>query len=890
MKGLFTFRRTRRGRQFIKSKKVMAIKKQKSILTRAREIRSGIISKTTSGKKFISEAKFGIEMPENHEPVSQISTANVPPDNELFTGEVPKELTAVEVFAGDKDFFTSLGDSTSSKEANIPLKIQALPSQYKRFSSIQKVIAAAIVLIAAMLVYVFSKSPSVSIANLSSEPTSQIAPAAPLTQAPKLPVAEAAPLTSQQIQEPEPKLDSTQPLSLKVAQTFYLNGDYDQALRVYEKLHTSLPESSKEDLMRDFLQLQMALCMERTADYEQASRLFRTVSLSRSPVVRMAANYHLSLLEMQKKQYLNARTEAYRAIALIDAVDFDKNWKLSLKQDCYFLAAEAVTRKVLSLCDADKDLPEDLWGNFGASDEPFTKLNETELRTLLNSGSQRLGQAILGPQIQRFDHQGGLTRYDVTCNNAPVEELLARFASNSALDLHWDLSTDETGILKRQVYLYLPSATTQQFVTAAAGCAGLLTRIDEEKGMVNIFNPDRYSYVSEHKSFLSEESFSLWQKFLLGFPEDPRLSTVHFVLGLLHAQKGQPIESIAEYKLVANRFSGSSLAPFALLNSSKVKNSLHDYAGAREDLNLLVEQFPDTEIAGKAYLHLAEATAKAALTSEAARLYCKVYNLSLSSESQSAAALGAGKCFYRIKDYKSAVKWLSQYIGLANDQKNKDLYSAYFLLGKTNLALGNSNAACDALQYAMEGWPSQLTKEEYIETIPVIVEAYMQQGHFVPALDLLEDIHSVTLSQEESTEILLLKSRVLRAMGLVDNAIVILGDRAEYIPDPQLKAEICFELSECYIEKGDLNLAHGKLAEILVLAESGPLSHKSALRLGDVCLRLGQNSQTISVCSQLLDLQPSEQIKQEALKLLSMAYSQQKDHDRAALALLGQWK
>jgi len=54
-------------------------------------------------------------------------------------------------------------------------------------------------------------------------------------------------------------------------------------------------------------------------------------------------------------------------------------------------------------------------------------------------------------------------------------------------------------------------------------------------------------------------------------------------------------------------------------------------------------------------------------------------------------------------------------------------------------------------------------------------------------------------------------------------------------------------------------------------------------------LKLGQNSQAISVCSQLLDLGPAEQIKQKALNILATAYTRQKNYDRAALALTGRW-
>lgn len=154
---------------------------------------------------------------------------------------------------------------------------------------------------------------------------------------------------------------------------------------------------------------------------------------------------------------------------------------------------------------------------------------------------------------------------------------------------------------------------------------------------------------------------------------------------------------------------------------------------------------------------------------------------------------------------------------------------------------------------------------------------------------MLENIYSVALSQKESIEILLLKSRALRAMGLIDKAIAILGDRAEYIPDPQLKAQVRFELCECYIERGDLNIAYKNMAEILVDIKPGLLAYEVALKLSDVCLELDHDSQAAFVCLQLLELKPPEQIKQKALTLLAKAYNHQKDYNKAALALLGQW-
>ena len=75
-----------------------------------------------------------------------------------------------------------------------------------------------------------------------------------------------------------------------------------------------------------------------------------------------------------------------------------------------------------------------------------------------------------------------------------------------------------------------------------------------------------------------------------------------------------------------------------------------------------------------------------------------------------------------------------------------------------------------------------------------LVEGYMGQQRFVEALDVLEDAHCLRFSQAESVQMLLLKSRVLRAMGLIDKAIAMLGDKSQYVDDIQLKIEIDFRI------------------------------------------------------------------------------------------------
>ena len=818
-------------------------------------------------------------------------------------GEAQDELSGHEVFATDEDSYEQLQESVRGPTTpqSGRQRLSSLSSiEHKRLSSLQKVLLVSIGLLAAMLLYGLLKSASRPAAGLATIPADQARPASrripagqPAAADSEMPGRNVSQRMSPHLKEPEAAFLPTEPLSLKVAQDFYLQQDFHKAYVAFEQIRQSLPAREKLQPLRDFLQLGMAFCMKQATSYDEADRLFRMASRSHSPVVATLANYQCSLLEIQKKQYLKARARAYKSIALVNAVSFDKDWALSLECDCHFLVAECLTRYILSLCDTDKNIPDDLWSDLASSAAPFGNLGEAQLQSLLNSGSEQLSKALLSPQIQRLNDQKKPTRWSVTCYAAPIGELLARFAANTDLDVRWTLKKESTSqptseaFRQRPVTLYMPATTSQQFVTTAAGCVGMMARLDNNPygPTVEILDPLEYSSLSEHISLLAQQAISLWQRFLLTFHSDKRVANAHFALGLLHSQADRAAESIAEYKLVANRFAQTSLAPFALLHLSKLKANLRDYIGARKDLEQLVEQYPDAGISNQASLHLADITMKAQLYDEAARLYRNVYNLGFSLQSKATAALGAAKCFYEKKDYESAAKWLIQYIQMAKDPTDSDLYSAYFLLGKTNLALGQHEQACNALQHALTG---QSPRQEYVQTSLVLARAYMGQRHFVKALDMLENVSSLALSQRQSIDILLLKCQILREIGLVDKAITVLGDRAQYLVDAQLKAKLSLELAKCSIAKGNLELARKDLAEILVLVEPGPLAHEVNCELAYVCLKLGQNSQTISICSQLLDSAAAAPISQKASDLLATAYTRQRHYNRAVLALLGQ--
>ena len=793
------------------------------------------------------------------------------------------------MFVGDEDFYRLLANSTPTAPAKRTVRTRRSarePVRHQRFSTLQKVFVVGIIVIEAMLLYVVLKPLLWPINKIPAPLAIQKSPSA-------LPVVDSQQVVQEQVQSPVPLFSSKQPLSLEVARDFYLQNDYGQAYGAYNQLYQNLTSGAAEELLRDFLQLKMALCLNKAGNNEEAKSLFRTLSQSRSPVIRVVSNYNLSFLQVQEKQYLKARTRAYQTIAMISAVDFNKEWIFSLQRACNFLVAESMTRNILSLCDDETDIQALLWSS-PVDIDPFTNLDEGQLRELLNYGSEQLKKGLLSPQIHKLEHQGVLSRWSVVAYGASVEEFLVRFVANAGLDISWihDKTTDAgpvgNAVRNRPVSLYLTSATARQAIEVAAGHVGLLSRLDE-KGLVTISNPADYSSLSEHIHLLVQDTISLWRDFLLAFPDDKYIPNAHFAMGLLHAQEDQPGSAIAEYKLVANQFSQASLAPYALLNSSKLKAQLHDYSGARRDLAQLVEQYPETEFYGQACLNLADATRNAGFLNEAERLYRKVYNLGLSSKLQIASTLGAGRCSFEIQDYENAAKWLIKYLKLTNGRKDESFYLAYFLLGKTNLALGNPQQATLAFQYALGGPVGSLSRERYVETVSALVETQIQLENFVEALTLLDNVDSWQFSKKESFEILLLKSKVLRLMGLPDKAIVVLGDNAEYLPASQLKTKMSFELANCYIAKGDLDFAGKKLTNILMSAAPGPLANEITLRLAEVCLELGQSSQTVTVCRQLLDSEVSTRIMQKASKILAAAYNQQKNFDNAALVLVGQW-
>lgn len=836
-------------------------------------------------EEIVPEAQSDREMSEETTPQKKTKSKKKNPP-----ARAKKVITEQDIFNGNEDFYKLLSESkkTVSQKMAGEKHPKLTLNRVKSFTFLQKIIASGIICITAMLLYIFFGLKKDSVPDPRSISAGQISTSEQI-------ILNSEPSEEDIESDVKGQVDEflqQQPISLNVARDFFRQKNYQKAYLVYEQLYEALPQT--EVMLRDFIRLQMAQSLEIQKEYEQASRLYMLVSESPSAIVRIISNYHLSLLEIQRKRYLFARTRAYKALALVNAVDFDDDWKLKFECDCYFLVAECLTRYVLSLNNSDSDIPEDLWTSPNVTMEPFENMSEQQLRLALKSGSEELNAGLLDPKIVRLDDRNILSHWFVTSNGAPVEELISKFAAVADIDVQWSLElgpelASEPELLRLgPATVHLPNFTPEQIVLISAGCTGLLSYLEEDSGRykVTVYNPADYSSLSEHVSFLGRHAISLWRKYILMFNSEKRLGNAHFAMGLLQSRTEMAAEAISEYKLVANRFSQMSLAPYALFHSGKIKTGLRDYRGARDDLKQLIEQYPNTEIYSRAYLRLADVTKLAGLYGDAAQLYCRVYDFGLSDESKRESAFGAAVCFYQIEVYQESIDWLNRYLDIAKDKRDNFLYSAYYLLGKASLAQGDFEQASAAFQSALT---EQTSREQYVDAISALVEGLIERENFLEALDALESAHSVALSEEQSIDMLLLRSKIYRMLGLVSAAIDSIHNRAEYVTEPKLKIKITYELAHCYLANGDLELARNSLKRVIRDVEPGPFAERAALDLADVCLRLGQSSQSVSVCLKLLDTDLTEQTKKRALETLADAYKQKKDYDKAALALSNQW-
>ena len=796
--------------------------------------------------------------------------------SEVFAKQTKSNPGARDIFSGNEDFYKGLKGG-GRKRSGIWGKKSKDDDSSGNFSLIQVFLIFNLLAITGLVAYMLLKPPAVKIT------TPTIIPGQPTdTQKTDQPGSQDDTSDMDYSDQPPDGIDRQildKAISWKTAEMFFRSEDYRNAHYIYKKLSENLPANIPgNDILKDYLSFKMALCLEKTDDQTQVSKLFTEALQSLSPIVRGLANYRLAFLENENAQYFDARTRAYRTIALLKA--FEKTIPPIMEGDCYFITAEALTRQVLALYNASDALPGQLWADT-IQIISIPLMDQSELKSLLQTGMNLLTTDAMRPRIEKLENLNTSSQWSAVSLDAPIEELMNRFASAAEMNLKWQDSGEH--VRSRPASMYLPNASQQYLAEVAAGSTGLIAHSDGQN--ITIYNPDSYDNLDDLKELLTKEAIAVWRKFLIRYRGDHRTPNAHFALGLLNDFAGQTATALGEYKLVANRYSSNSLAPFALLNSSILKTNLNNYQGARQDLTEIIIQYPDCKVVDQASLYLAEATMKSGLYEDAIKSYKRVYNLDLNTKSKRDASYGLGKCFFEIKQYSEARKWFISAIDLTQNERDQRLRNSYFMLGKSCIELNMFPEASAALVNALD---DSASREEFVTIILQLVKAEVSQAKFVNALNILENVPIRKLSQTNACAVLIAKVDILRKIGMVDSALTLVRRKIEFIADSQLRAKLTFETAKCYFESGDYLIARKEVAEALIDLPEGTESWQAYLLLAKVSTKLGNYVEAKDTCMKLLDQDTEDQaIRRDALALLGRIYSQMNQHDKAALAYAG---
>jgi tetratricopeptide (TPR) repeat protein len=388
-----------------------------------------------------------------------------------------------------------------------------------------------------------------------------------------------------------------------------------------------------------------------------------------------------------------------------------------------------------------------------------------------------------------------------------------------------------------------------------------------------------------HKQTLVAETIAIWQRFLMRYRGDHRTPNAHYALGILYTMGDQAPTALGEFKLISTQFPHNPLAPYALLHSSILKTNLRDFEGARTDLNDLLLEYPDSRIVDEASLYLAEATLEGGLYEDAGRMFEKVYRLDFSPADRCRAAYGIGRCAYELGDLTEAQKWLSQAIDLTTDPEDMRLGTGYTLLGRVCTQQGDYETASRAFRAALE---KRLSGQEYFETTVNLIQSKISQNQYMEAIEILDSIPEPQLNQEQTCEVMLIRSQILRDIDLTDSAISLLRRRVQFIAEADLRAKLSVELARCYLEMGDLDIAEKELSDAIYDLEGKVEIQQAMILLADVIYRRGRLARAEELCRQILAQEGLDgQVRSEVFILLGRLYEDQQRPDQAALAYAG---
>lgn len=659
----------------------------------------------------------------------------------------------------------------------------------------------------------------------------------------------------------------------KRAERAYSAGQYAQAASLFRPLASRAKSIPSEHLTGDYFQLRQAQSLLKTGRTDESRKLLEYLQGCPSPVLRAMASYLLAREALAEKRYLACRTEAYRGVAALEAMD----GKLALQADCLFLVGRSLTEKYQTFHTTDRRIA---WPDSAGTD-PFAELSRRELRDFLRDGRQRIQPRSLNATLRIQHDPMNPSRWEVSCQNATVREVINQFATQSGLDVQWHVKN--TAAFRRPLDFHMRSVSSQMLSEVAAGMTGLIGRFTLDS--ILIYDPLAETSARAQSDLIRREASSAWRLFFLRHSQDHRVPTAHFALATLHAWSGESMAAINEYSLLAKRYDRSGEAPLALLASAKLKVNMMNYVGARQDLLDLLDLYPTYSQAGDVWLLLGNINENAGKFDDALDTYRNLYHRNLSESSRNMAALSAGRCYYRMKQYEDATKWFARFVATRPQPGSPEYVEAYFLLARSAAQSDQFDIAVQAFQRGLVGNPEKLAR------IPALLDLtglMIRQEQYVQALGIVEKLQAENLWADAACRRAELHAEILRSIGLPDKARGAVRQAMNDLTDPSQQQSLKLELARCHIAARDDREARQVLTDLLPTLPDGPLADQATLLMAEICLRQDEPKQTITLARPLVTSQAPEPVKARARKLLGEAWLALQQYDKAALALSGE--
>lgn len=653
------------------------------------------------------------------------------------------------------------------------------------------------------------------------------------------------------------------------AETAFAKRDYDQALERFSQLLLASRRVPAEAAAGEFFQYRIGQCFWQLGRVKQAREVLGRLQQSESAPIRAAANADLAHMDERAGQCLRTRTLACRALAALKAMEevFD------LEADCDYLMARALTEQVRSYHTSERRVP---WSRQRTSDV-FARRDEAGIRRLLDRQIASPGPARRGPTIEIERTAQG---WRLAVHQAAVEDVVHQLASKAGRDVRW--ASVPPAVRRRLVSLHLLDVSEQRAFELTCGAAALLARFTWEQVVVH--DPQSVASLVERKKLLGEAAVSAWRRFALRHSEDPRVPEGQFALAVLYEYADDVVAAMKQYQLVGRQYQDElRLAPQALIRSAELRiPGLRDFAGARADLQDVLDRYSGYAQVDRVYLLLGRFSMQAGQLDEAVKALRRLEDLDVSDTSRGAAYLELGDCHYRRGEYAEASRHLSKYLTGTEEHVGKSVVRAYLLLGRSEAAQAHRAAAAAAFRRALSARPLQ---DDYVEAILSLTEAQTEAEDYVGAMATIRRIENEELADAQRYRYLRTVATLYRSMGLPDRARAFLRQGGGSVRDRDLQARLAAEQARCLAEEGDLRGARDTLSEVLGRLNGGAAAREVSLDLAGICMRLLDYEQAIVLAREALRGACPAPARRRALKILGRAYLKTGKFRQAAEAL-----